>query len=123
MDKALNRTSLIWGIPGVIVQTLGWIIANGAQTAPLALVGSLLFFGGTGVLLVGLTYYARAKGHSAWWGLVGFFSCVGILVLAFLPDRLKEEKAEIASIDELDLPDGTQSPFGSSYEPKPPSEQ
>ena len=123
MDKALNRTSLIWGVPGVIVQTVGWIIAKGAQTAPFALFGSLVFFGGTGLLLVGLVYYARAKGRSGWWGLVGLLSCVGILVLAFLPDRLKEKKIEIASIDELDIPDGTQSPFGSRYEPKPPSEQ
>ncbi len=123
MDKSLNRTSLIWGVPGVIVQTVGWIMANGARTVPVALFGSLLFFGGTGLLLVGLFFYARAKGHSGWWSLVGLLSCVGILVLAVLPDRLKEEKTEIASIDELDIPDGTQSPFGSRYEPKPPSEQ
>ena len=112
MDSTLNRTSLLWGVPGLIVQTIAYMVATNTRSPILALFFLLLTLVGTGLLLVGLAYYARAKGHSPWWCLAGLLSCIGIVVLAILPDRRKPEQHTL-SIDELDLPDGTQSPFGS----------
>ena len=60
--------------------------------------------------LVGLGYYAQAKGHSQWWGLVGFLSILGLAVLVFLPDRLKPQQ-DILPADEVDVSDGTEPPL------------
>jgi hypothetical protein len=40
----------------------------------------------------GCMNYAEGKGHSKWLGLLGLLSCIGLLVLIFLPDRNKETK-------------------------------
>jgi hypothetical protein len=42
---------------------------------------------GTGLLLVGLSYYAKAKGQSPVWCLFAFLPLIGIIVLACLRDR------------------------------------
>ena len=120
MDKRLNRISLLWGVPGLLIQTFAYIVGNMMAQPLLALFFLCVSLAGTALLLIGLAYYSKAKGHSPWWGLVGILSCLGILILAALPDRLKDEEQRITSVEELDLPDGTQSPFGSRYEPLKP---
>jgi len=99
------------------------MIANAVQSPLLAMLFLLASLGGTALLLIGLAYYSKAKGHTPWWGLVGLLSFVGILVLALLPDRLQAPTLDVASIDDLDIPDGTQSPFGSRYKSEEPSER
>jgi hypothetical protein len=99
MIAKYNRKSLALGIPGIILQ-LGCLFAtnliaakakSGGATPPdsLALllaagslVGSLLF-------IIGLCYYAKAKGYSSVFGLLGLLSCIGLLILAVLPDKKK----------------------------------
>ena len=85
-----------------------------------ALFGLALFLGCTVSLLIGLAYYAKAKGHSPWWGLFGLLSCIGILVLALLPDRLKPELTAALTIDDMEFPDANVSPFGGRYESEEP---
>ena len=36
---------------------------------------------------VGFGYYAKAKGRSILWGLCGFLSLLGLLILALLKDK------------------------------------
>ena len=43
---------------------------------------------------VGLAYYAKAKGHSGWWGLCGLLSWLGIIVLIVLKDRHETAKEQ-----------------------------
>jgi hypothetical protein len=81
-----NRMSLFYGVPGVILQFPGpflveylWPQANWLPKL-VAIVGSVL-------LLVGLSYYARAKGRNPAWCLLAFLSWLGILLLALLEDR------------------------------------
>lgn len=112
MDSTLNRTSLRWGVPGLILQTLGPVVAASQAVPIIDVIAVLGAVAGTVMWLVGLGYYAQAKGHSQWWGLVGFLSILGIAVLAFLPDHFKRQQ-HILDVDELDIPDGAQSPFGS----------
>jgi len=112
MDARLNRLSLLWGVPGLIFQTLGYIMGNASADPLLALFFLLVSLAGTVLLLVGLGYYAKGKGHSPVWGLVGLLSCLGILILAVLPDKLKQDSTDIPNLDTYNIPDGTESPFG-----------
>ena len=116
MDSRLNRISLLWGVPGLVGQVVGNLIAGAAQDVIIALFGLAVVLGSTVALLIGLAYYAKSKGHSPWWGLFGLLSCIGILVLALLPDRLKPELTAALSIDDMDFPDANVSPFGGRYE-------
>jgi hypothetical protein len=82
-----NNKSLALGIPGLILQ-IGGNIGTRATESPgvvsLMLLASLV---GTVLLMVGLAYYAKAKGRSPWWCLMGFLSLIGLIVLAFLKDK------------------------------------
>jgi hypothetical protein len=44
---------------------------------------------GTIIFILALCTYAEAKGHSRWWGLMGFLSIIGLIVLGMLSDRRK----------------------------------
>jgi len=48
---------------------------------------------GTVLFIIGLCYYAKAKGRSGWWGLMGFLSLIGLIVLACLKDYNKQSKS------------------------------
>jgi len=113
MDANLNRVSLYWGVPGLTIQTLGYIVANVMVEPLMALFFLLVSVAGTVLLLVGLGYYAKAKGHSPVWGLLGLLSCVGIVVLAVLPDKLKQNSDHGLDLEAYNIPYGTTSPFGS----------
>ena len=81
MDAKDNKASFYFGVPGLVLQ----IAANrigGFTGLVLGLVGTVLF-------IIGLGYYARAKGYSMWFGALGFLSCLGWLILALLPDHRK----------------------------------
>ena len=39
------------------------------------------------LLIIGLGYYAKAKGHSVYFGLLGLLSWLGIIVLIALRDK------------------------------------
>jgi len=79
MIKKYNNISLAWGIPGIVLQIAGNVIGQ-----PIVLIV------GTVLLMIGLAYYAKAKGRSAAWCLMGFLSIIGLIVLACLKDLEKE---------------------------------
>jgi len=82
MIAKYNNVSLALGTPGLILQVIGQVL--GASNPGL---GGLLILAGTGLLVAGLSYYAIAKGRSGWWGLAGFLSLIGLIILACLKDR------------------------------------
>jgi len=45
----------------------------------------------TGIYIWGLMDYARSKGYSLYWALVGFLPLVGLFILIVLPDRWGEQ--------------------------------
>lgn len=59
----------------MVVQTIGLVIHP------------LIALAGTALLIAGLAYYAKAKGHSGWYGLLGLLSWFGIIGLILLKDR------------------------------------
>ena len=79
MIKRYNNISLAWGIPGLIVQVGGQMAGEPA----VAVLGTVL-------LIVGLAYYAKAKGYHPAWGLLGFLSIIEWIVLGLMKDRAKQ---------------------------------
>ena len=101
MDAVENRKSLALGIPGIILQILGNIMyRQGGATGgpgrpapdanPIWLLVALV---GTGLLIAGLAFYAKAKGRSPAWGLMGLLSIIGLIVLACLKDLRPRQRA------------------------------
>lgn len=73
---------------------IGWILTFAGNRAVdtnynlgiiLAVAGLILF-------VWGCMQYALGKGHSKWWGLLGIFNLLGLLILFFLSDRYKNYK-------------------------------
>jgi hypothetical protein len=87
MIKRYNNLSLALGVPGILLQIVGNVISRANTETSLSLLGVPILLLGTGLLIAGLTYYATGKGRSGWWGLCGFLSCLGLLILALLKDK------------------------------------
>jgi RsiW-degrading membrane proteinase PrsW (M82 family) len=84
MIARYNNISLALGAPGIILQIVGQILRESPQYQD---VGRLLLVLGTGLLLVGLAFYAKAKGRHPAWRLMAFLSLIGLIVLASLKDH------------------------------------
>jgi len=80
MIKRYNNISLTVGIPGLIIQIAGYLMDN----------QPFLLLAGTVLLIIGLVYYAKAKGRSPAWGFMGLLSIIGMIVLACLKDMAPE---------------------------------
>jgi len=94
MIAEYNRKSLYWGIPGAFIQ-LGGISVQASQASgdpgismtPAELAGArFVLLVGTVLLMIGLYYYAKAKGRNGFWGLFGLLGIIGVIVLACLKD-------------------------------------
>ena len=94
------RTGLTWGITGVSLQTVCYILIKSLEArhethlqAPPDWVAYLLLGGlvaGTVLYILGLCDYAKAKGYSGFLGLLGFCSWPGLVIVAILPDQTKK---------------------------------
>jgi len=88
MITRYNNLTNLFFIPGIIAQGAGSILMYENKLAePLRILALLLSIGGTLMAVTGLTYYAKAKGRSPLWGVAGFISLLGLLLLAVLKDR------------------------------------
>jgi hypothetical protein len=76
INPRVNRVGWWVGLPGFILLVAGNVLSN-----------PLLSFLGLIVFFVGLAYYAKGKGRSAWWCLWGLAGIIGWLVLASLEIR------------------------------------
>jgi hypothetical protein len=100
MIPKYTRTSLVWGISGLVLQTICYGLLKSLEVehdtrlaAPhdwvaWALLGGLVV--GTVLFILGLCDYAKAKGYSGFLGLLGFCSWPGLVIVAILPDRTKK---------------------------------
>src|SRR6185369_15275450 len=71
----LSVPVLVWGNAGIMSSNT-WV-TTASVVLPIA--GSALF-------IVALCYYAKAKGYNGALGLLGLLSCLGLLIIALLPD-------------------------------------
>jgi small-conductance mechanosensitive channel len=101
MIPEYNLKSLCIGILGLIIQVAYLFlprvaVAMGANpTARLpewvAWTMLLTLLIGTILVIIGLGYYAKSKGYSAMLGLLGLLSWLGLIILAVLPDKMKQQ--------------------------------
>lgn len=80
--KKLNNQSLAWGVPGLILQSVGSLGGESLGGA-----SGLVWLLGTGLLIRGLALYAQSRGHHWAFAFLGLFSCLGMIVLALLPKK------------------------------------
>lgn len=52
-------------------------------------IGVLICLAGAVCFIVGCCSYAKGKGHSAAWGLLGLLSIIGLIILVCFSDRHK----------------------------------
>jgi hypothetical protein len=97
MITRYNRISLAIGIPGAILQFLGFESKE--------LIGPVIAAIGTILLLIGLAYYLKAKGQSPIWCILAFFWLFGIIALSFFPDRRKNDQVVSAVKKSSPIPD------------------
>ncbi|HET6329664.1 MAG TPA: hypothetical protein VFF76_02660 [Holophagaceae bacterium] len=84
MITTYNRKSLMFGVPGLVLQYGGLFLA-----VDFFLVGVLGMFTGTILLFVGLGFYLKAKNRNLAWAVLIFIPILGILLLALLVDKSK----------------------------------
>jgi len=89
MVKRYNNISLCFGVPGLILQILGFILRSPQRHADGKVPATvfLILLAGTVLLLIGLAYYAKAKGRHPAWCLLAFLSIIGLVVLGCLRDK------------------------------------
>jgi hypothetical protein len=90
-----KRESLALGVSGLVLQIAGNFLPMFITPTPGVMqLRRVLLIGGTTLLIVGLLYYARAKGRHPAWGLMGFLSLIGLIVLACLKDHARDGQVE-----------------------------
>ena len=82
-----NRKSLLYGIPGLVLQIGGDIAAQFSGATTVVDLGRIVTLTGTILLLVGLAFYAKAKWRHPAWCLMALLSIIGFIVLAMLKDE------------------------------------
>lgn len=78
--KKLNNQSFFFGIPGLIVQAVGFNVVGGV-------IGLVVGLTGTALLIYGLSFYARSRGQHPALAALGLLSLLGLIVLALLPRK------------------------------------
>lgn len=73
---------------GLLGQVLGKVLMDSTSQG-LVLLGSVVAIVAAIVFIWGCAQYAKAKGHSGWFGLLGLLWLIGLIVLFFLPDKHK----------------------------------
>jgi hypothetical protein len=73
----------IWVWIGFVIQIIGRVAAGlvgGPIGAAISILGLLIF-------VLGCMGICQEKGYSRWWGFLGIFSCIGLLVILVLPEK------------------------------------
>jgi hypothetical protein len=106
MIATYTRRSLLFGVPGIVLQVGGVLLHELHGSKPIApgetrvVIGPSLVTFGVILWTAALAYFAMAKGQSSWWGASGLLglpglyepyltalSLLGLIVLALLEDR------------------------------------
>jgi len=85
-----RRTNIGVGI-GWLIMLIGSAQARSHPSAPFF--GLCVLLIGAALFIWGCVQYSKGKGHSGYWGALGLFWLLGLVVLVFLPDRHKAQTA------------------------------
>jgi len=84
-----NKTKTNIGVGlGFLLEILGRFLYMSSTAG--SIFGLILMVVGVVLFIWGCMNYAVGKGHSKWLGLFGLLSCIGLIILVFLPDHHKE---------------------------------
>jgi apolipoprotein N-acyltransferase len=86
MIARYNRLSFAYGVPGIAMQIAGCFM-SGLGQGDVGLFGVVFLMFGILSLMIGLAYYAKAKGQSWAWCAAAFLSILGLLLLLLLEDK------------------------------------
>ena len=91
MIKKYNNLSYLFFIPGIIAQVTTLVLIANAMTLieqqePDLIVIYLPAAVGALILSVGCAFYAKARGRSPFWGIVGFLGLPGLFIISLLKD-------------------------------------
>jgi hypothetical protein len=86
MLKEYKRTTNIGIATGFVLFPLGRYLAS-SESESLRVLGWAIFLIGVGFFVWGSSQYAKGKGRSPYWGVLGILYPLGFVVLFFLPDR------------------------------------
>jgi hypothetical protein len=89
LQEKKTNTNIGVGL-GILLQFLHVILVRQGLVSPI--LGLIIEIIGLLFFTWGCMNYAEGKGHSKWLGLLGLLSCIGLLVLVFLPDHHKQTK-------------------------------
>jgi hypothetical protein len=92
------RSSFAFGAAALIVMFVGGCMFVGASgTLPVwaSTIGFGLQVAGTALLVVGLGFYARKRGHSIVLGGLGLLSWLGIIIVAAVPKRCRRCRTKV----------------------------
>jgi hypothetical protein len=84
-----TKTNIGVGL-GILIQLLHFVLVLEGYVSPT--LGLMIEIVGLVIFTWGCMNYAEVKGYSKWLGLVGLLSCIGLLVLVFVPDRNQQNK-------------------------------
>ncbi len=84
MLPELKRNTNIGVGLGILTEIVGKVLSNGMNG-----IGSLLMLAGFVFFIWGCSQYAKGKGYSPWFGLLGLLSIFGLIALVFFPDKHK----------------------------------
>lgn len=86
MIERLHYDHVLLLCSSILLQFLGkWM--NTLESAPLSLTGAGFMIIATILFFWGCVSFSQSKGYSGWLGLLGFLSCLGLLIIWLLPDR------------------------------------
>lgn len=87
MIKSYSIKSLYYSGFGITFQTAGFAITSNLGGGEIFYVTLPMIAGGGLLLTIGLCYFAKAKGRSIYWGLLGIMSWIGLLASLLLKDQ------------------------------------
>jgi hypothetical protein len=77
--KGYNAMSFALGIPGIVLQVVGRNMGD--------VIGLVLVLTGAALFVGGLWFYAKMRGQHPALCLLGLISCLGMVILYFLPKK------------------------------------
>lgn len=103
LDARKNKLNMVYGVTGAVLLFVGiFSLRVLEEIAPLfaQLIGNTIAWLGIGLLVVGYSWYASAKGLHWAWGFMGPLSFIGLIMLAVMPDQeLRRAASEDMSLD------------------------